>query len=69
MEDEDTFYVIDKAFWDSWSITVCFNDDKTLTLKKEKVKTINNAALLEPGHEFRMKEVTYNEDFILVPKL
>ena len=68
MEDEDTFYVMDKAFWDSWAITVCFNDDKTLTLKKEKVKTINNADLLEPGHEFRLKEVTYGEDFIVVPK-
>lgn len=52
--------MINKAFWDTWSITMNFNDDKTLTLKKEKVKIINNLELLEPAHDYRLKELTYN---------
>jgi hypothetical protein len=68
LEDEQVFYIIDKAFWDSWSISVHFNDDMTITFKKEKLKAINNADLMEPIHEHRMKELTFNEDFIVVPK-
>ena len=51
LEEEQVFYVIDKEFWDSWAIAVCFNEDKTVISKKEKMKTINNANLMEPHHE------------------
>lgn len=33
MDKENNFYVINKAFWDSWAITVTFHEDKTVVQK------------------------------------
>jgi len=29
---------------------------------------IDNQTLIEEGHDYRLKEVTYNEEFVIVPK-
>ena len=68
MEDEEIFYVIEKEFWETWAMHTAFTDNKNFSFKKEKKSIIDNAGLVEPLHEHRLKEVTYNEDFIVVPK-
>ena len=30
LDEEKQFYIINKAFWDSWTIKVTFNEDKTV---------------------------------------
>jgi len=37
--------------------------------KKEQLKNIDNLKLVEPMHEERMKEVIYNQEFVIIPKL
>ena len=37
-------------------------------MKKEHKDFIDNKALMENMHQFRMKDMTYKEDFVLVPK-
>jgi len=38
-------------------------------VKKEgKIKEIDNASLLEPMHNLRMRDVEYGVDFIIVPR-
>jgi hypothetical protein len=49
-------------------MNVGFVDDKSFVIKKEKMTVIDNADLVEPMHEKRLKEITYGEGFILVPK-
>jgi hypothetical protein len=49
-------------------MNVGFTDEKNFIIKKEKMKIIDNASLLEPYHELRLKEVLYNANFILVPR-
>lgn len=49
-------------------MNVEFQDEKNYIIKKEKMTTIDNASLLEPAHEKRMRDVIYNEDFVLLPK-
>ena len=66
--NKDHFYVIDKAFYESWCMNLGFIDGKSYIIKKEKMTVIDNANLLEPLHDHRMREVVYGEDFILVPK-
>jgi len=68
LEEEDTFYVVEKQFFEAWMMNVGFVDDKSYIIKKEKMNVIDNASLVEPLHELRLKEVTYGEGFMLVPK-
>lgn len=68
LDEEDTFYVIEKNFYEAWCMNIGFIDDKSYVIRKEKITIIDNQNLLEPMHDFRMKEVVYNEDFIIVPK-
>ncbi len=49
-------------------MNIGFLEDKSFVIKKEKQSTMNNASLLEPLHDHRMREVVLNEDFIMVPK-
>ena len=37
-------------------------------MKKEHKDFIDNKALMEDMHQFRMKDMTYKEDFVLVPR-
>jgi len=47
---------------------VSYYEDMTITYKKEKITTIDNAKLLEPYHDLRLKDVVFNENFIVIPK-
>lgn len=35
LEETDTFYIIEKQFWDNWCLNVAFYDDKNMNVKKE----------------------------------
>lgn len=48
---------------------MAFNENKSFAVKKEQVIVIDNQKLVVPGHEYRLKEVEYNQDFIIVPKM
>jgi hypothetical protein len=50
-------------------MNVGFEEGKGFALKKEKITCIDNQKLIEPLHDLRMKEVTYQQDFIIIPKL
>jgi hypothetical protein len=45
-----------------------FNEDGKFNMKKGNNLQIKNLRLLEPRHKYRMQEVVYNEDFVLLPK-
>jgi len=60
LDEEDTFYLIEKQFFDAWSMNLGFVEEKSFVIKKEKIHVIDNASLVEPYHEFRLKEVLYN---------
>ena len=49
-------------------MNVGFCEEKSFVIKKEKLKVIDNSSLLEPFHEYRLKQATYNEDFIMIPQ-
>ena len=68
MEEESTFYVLEKEFFDAWAMNIGFCEEKSYVIKKERKKVIDNAGLVEPGHEHRLREVSYGEEFMLVPK-
>ena len=68
MDEEDTFYIIEKQFFDAWSMNIGFVEEKSFVIKKEKLHIIENASLVEPFHEYRLKEVLYNQDFLIVPR-
>ena len=69
LETEDTFYLIEKQFYEAWTMNVGFVDDKSYIIKKEMIDVIDNASLVEPMHDLRLKdEISYGENFIFVPK-
>jgi len=68
LDEEDTFYVIDKLFYEAWTMNVGFVDDKSYIIKKEKIDIIDNLSLLEPLHENRLKDISYGDGFVLVPR-
>ena len=45
-----------------------FLTDDAFHVKKEHKDFIDNKGLMENMHQFRMKDLTYKEDFVLVPK-
>ena len=68
LPEEPEFYVIEKKFWELWTVAMNFESDDQFHMKKELKEYIDNKALMEKMHEFRMKDLTYKEDFVLVPK-
>lgn len=60
--------MIEREFYEAWTMNVGFVDDKSYVIKKEKIDIIDNANLMEPLHELRLKDVTYGDGFILVPR-
>lgn len=61
--------MLEKKFWDEWCVSMSFfNETGKYNLKKENKNQIKNVKLLEPRHKYRMQEVVYNEDFVLLPK-
>ena len=70
---DNTYYVVNKVFFDSWRQNIGFGsglDKSSFQIKKggEKLKSIDNASLMEPNHALRMKDVTYGTDFVIVPR-
>lgn len=56
LEIEETYYIVEKTFFDAWSMNVEFTDDKNYVIKKEKMQIMDNAEMLiEPMHDKRMK--------------
>lgn len=51
LDEEDTFYIIDKNFFDAWSMNLGFVEEKSFVIKKEKIHIIDNANLVEPFHD------------------
>ena len=69
-KEDASYYILEKEFWDSWTDNVSFRGNQSsFDIRKEKKLTIDNQALLEEGHEYRIREVSYNEEYIIVPKL
>ena len=68
LPEEQEYYVIERKFWDQWTVAMSFAIDDQYQMKKELKENIDNKALMEPMHEFRMKDLTYKEDFVLIPK-
>ena len=68
LPEEAEYYVIEKKFWELWCVAMNFSSEDQFHMKKELKEYIDNKALMEPMHEFRMKDLTYKEDFVLVPK-
>lgn len=60
LHKEQTCYVINKRFWDAWSISTKENN--------KTPDTIDNAVFIEEGHQTRWKEdLVWNVDFVVVP--
>lgn len=57
LEIEDVYYIVEKQFFDAWSMNVDFIDDKNYIIKKEKINVIDNLELIEPMHDKRTKEI------------
>lgn len=68
LPDEQEFYVIEKDFWDQWCTALAFHSESMYQIKKEHKDFIDNKSLMEDMHTFRMKDLTYKQDFVLLPK-
>ena len=68
LPQESEFFVIEKTFWDQWCHAMNWDEDTEYGLKMERKERIENMALMEPNHQFRMKDLMYKQDYILVPK-
>ena len=68
LPEEQEYYVIEKDFWDQWCTALAIESDGMYSIKKEHKDFIDNKSLMEEMHTFRMKDLTYKQDFVLLPK-
>ena len=68
LPEEQEYYVIEKDFWDQWCTALAINSEGMYSIKKEHKVFIDNKSLMEEMHSFRMKDLTYKQDFVLLPK-
>ena len=68
LPEEQEYYVIEKDFWDQWCTALAINAEGMYSIKKEHKDFIDNKSLMEEMHTFRMKDLTYKQDFVLLPK-
>ena len=68
LPEESEFYVIEKKFWDQWGASMSFDAESKFSIKKEHKDFIDNKSLMEEMHQYRMKDLTYKDDYVLVPK-
>ena len=68
LPDELEYYVIERAFWDDWCTALAITNDGKYSIKKEHKAKIDNRSLMEDMHQFRMRDLTYKQDFVLLPK-
>ena len=45
-----------------------FEAESKFSIKKEHKDVIENKSLMEELHKYRLKDLTYKEDFVLLPK-
>ena len=61
--------MIEKEFWDQWCTALgIYSEGMQYSIKKEHKDFIDNKSLMEEMHTFRMKDLTYKQDFVLLPK-
>ena len=65
---EQEFYVLERKFWDMWNESIGFANESMFGIKKEHKEWIDNENLIEEMHQFRMKDLSYKTDWIVVPK-
>ena len=68
LPEESEFYVMEKKFWDQWCASMSFEAESKFSIKKEHKDFIDNKSLMEDMHQYRLKDLTYKDDFVLVPK-
>ena len=70
IEYESTFYVVNKRFFDSWSLNSGFTSEKSsfAIKKEEKLKEMDNQMLVEQYHSQRLRDVEYGQDFVVLPR-
>lgn len=65
LEKDQTYYVVEKDFWDSWTQ----NPNNKFALKSQLKTRIDNQRLIEPYHESRLRDgMAYGIHFVVVPK-
>ena len=67
LPEEHEYYVIEAAFWEEWC-TALPATSGGYGVKKGHKESIDNKGLMEEMHHFRMKDLTYKQDFVLLPK-
>jgi len=45
-----------------------WSEDTDFGIKIEHKDCIDNMALMEPKHQFRLKDLVYKQDYVLLPK-
>ena len=68
LPEEQEFYVIEKPFWDQWCAALAISSNAEYSIKKEHKDFIDNKSLMMDMHEFRMKDIAYKQDYMLLPK-
>lgn len=68
LPNEKEFFIVSKAFWDGWCLAVNWEEDDDFGLKMDRQLTIKNSELMEAFHQFRMKDLVYKQDYVLLPK-
>lgn len=68
LDKETTFFIVEKPFWEAWSQNYGFKQDMKFKDKVKMKEEIDNLSLMEPDHIFRMKDLEYNEHFVVLPE-
>jgi DUSP domain len=68
-DELEQFYVCESKFWEHWCASVNFGKEESLGLKLDHKQIIENGALVEPKHAFRLKDnLEFMTDYLLLPK-
>ena len=70
LPDETEYYVVEKPFWEQWCTALQLSGigESKYYITKEHKDAIDNKGLMEDMHQFRMKDLAYKQDFVLMPK-
>lgn len=50
LDKEDTFYIVEKDFWDNWNKNTCDSEKDKMQPKDERKMLIDNRKLIEKNH-------------------
>ena len=66
---EQEYYIVEKQFWEQWCTAMAISGTAgEYSIKKEHKDFIDNKSLMEEMHTFRMKDLTYKQDFVVLPR-